>query len=415
VPRQQLTLIAIGGLLFFPPSGIALIWWGKLWGPQARAVATAASALFFLLVMIAMVSPSKPQRAASPAVAMKPDTRPTMAPPSTGAPTSSNDPPRPGSAAVGAAPEPPVAVNGPTCADVMPNVNRFPGLLPDGVPVAAASHLVVRPRGSSAPIPIVVEGELLFLESLINEHQLAVSRFAGTQRELIRTIQLPRQLPGRDDGLYFLGDFDAAVGEHMIGVAAVVERGGFLLLVDKHTWTIQRTVELSFNSKEGYGLQFPHIAAGGGAFGIAMKGDGTRSWTWDWAIVGEDAKWRVKPQYIKSSYHIWPLVAWTGSSFAVLAGRDGDMNSTSLGVYLMPLDGHGGGTYTPWLEHEGGDFDARILYVGGALRWQDGLLHVAMKSYRSQHTSAKEVAELVHADLEGHVRAEFCPQISLKD
>jgi hypothetical protein len=53
-------------LVFFPPLGIALLWWGQHLQRNLRIVLTVASALFFLRIMTQPISPVAEPKAASP-------------------------------------------------------------------------------------------------------------------------------------------------------------------------------------------------------------------------------------------------------------------------------------------------------------------------------------------------------------
>lgn len=324
------------------------------------------------------------------------------------------------------APSPPPPPSGPSCADVLPKLDQYPGLLPPGVPRSAAPHLV-------QTIPIVVDGEAVLLERDINDGKLVVSRAVGNERQSVHTIKVPPQ-DGRPFSSFTIA---AAVGDKVIGVAVMDGRRGFLLTIDKKTWAVRRMAPLGFAEPSSLrSLEHPHVAFGGGVFGIAVTGDMSAApeplsldpvgrqidkptvsrvgaddpWRWAWTTFGEDGRSRSKPMYFDSSHHIEPLVAWTGSSFAVLEGRTDDSEPVSLGVYVMPPKDASDPVYTPWIEASTDRHDQPRLYIGGALVWQDGMLHVAMALGRSMRGET-DLAQIVHADLAGHVRVERCPDV----
>ena len=330
-----------------------------------------------------------------------------------------------------AAPSPPPPPSGPGCADVLRTLDHHTGLLPPGVPRSAAPRLVQ----TIPAIPIVVDGEALFLEYDINDGKLVVSRAMGNEWQSVHTIQVPPQ-----DGRSFSSfEIAAAVGDNVSGVAVMNGSRGSWLIVDTQTWAVRRMAPLGFAEPRSLRrLEHPHVAFGGGVFGIAVTGDMSAApeplslaragrqigeptvsrvgsedrWRWAWTTFGEDGRSRSKPLYFDSSHHIEPLVAWTGSSFAVLVGRKDDSEPVSLGVCVMPPKDAGDAVYTPWIEASAGSHDQPHLYIGGALVWQDGMLHVAMALGRSM-PGETDPAQIVHADLAGHVRVERCPDVKL--
>jgi uncharacterized caspase-like protein len=290
---------------------------------------------------------------------------------------------------------------GPSCADLMPKLGRYPGLLPPGTPSAAAPRLEFREtnRGPFLPefpaVPVVVDGEALLLEAP-RDKKLVVSR--ATDRQVIRTIPLPWDL--------FQMEFEAAVGEQTIGL---LTKGLSLIVLDKKTWDVQRvTSVLQGVSLRGNELRLSHIAAGGGKFGIAIAGRPvarSERWTWVWVTVDEEGSVRSNPRYIDGTApQMEPRVAWTGSQFVVLGGT-GKFWPESLGVYAMPSMEDAAPVYTSWLE----PVPKRTILVGGAFIWRNGLLHVGMLS------SEVKIPQIVHADLKGHVAIERCPQVKVPD
>jgi len=317
-----------------------------------------------------------------------------------------------------AAPSPPPPPSGPSCADVLPNLGKFPGLLPPGVPRSAAPHLANISRGhviGFPAIPIVVDGEALFFEPATDDGKLVVSRAVGNERQSVHTIQVPPH----DGNQFFSLQLAAAVGDKVIGVAAVDGKRAFFLIVDKKTWAVRRMTPLGLaEPSEIDDLHYPSVAFGGGEFGIAVQGSmrtvrmrAVRDrWTWAWTTAGEDGRLRSKPMYFDSSHYIEPLVAWTGSSFVVLGGKADDGGPVSLGTYVMPSQKTATAVYTPWIEADRDTFAPPELYIGGALLWQDGELHVAMM--RHNHATDR-VAQIAHADLAGHVKVERCPDVKM--
>lgn len=59
-----------------------------------------------------------------------------------------------------------------------------------------------------------------------------------------------------------------------------------------------------------------------------------------------------------------------------------DWEPVRLGVHVMPSKDGADAVYTPWVEASADRYDQR-LNIGGALVWQDGMLHVAMALDRS--------------------------------
>ena len=336
-----------------------------------------------------------------------------------------------------AAPSPPPPPSGPSCADVLPKLDQHPGLLPPGVPRSAAPHLIQHWHGQDLVfpvIPIVVNGEALFLERDISAGKLVVSRAVGNEWQPVHTIQVPPQ-----DGEPFSSfQIAAAVGDKAIGVAAMDRSRGFFLIVDKKTWAVRRMAPLGLAEPSSLrGLENPYVAFGGGVFGIAVKGDmeafdpirlGSAEqqsseytmsrvgpndrWTWAWTTVGEDGRSRSKPMYFQSPWQIAPRVAWTGSSFTVLGGsKTGFKELAKFGVYVMPSKDGADAVYTPWIEASTDSLNLRRFNISGALVWQDGMLHVAMVLDHSMPGDTDQVTQIVHADLAGHVRVERCPDV----
>ncbi|APR86158.1 Hypothetical protein A7982_11507 [Minicystis rosea] len=314
----------------------------------------------------------------------------------------------PAAAAPASHPSAAPSVKGPSCADVHPNVGQFPGLLPLGVPASLASHLVYISRRNNSvfpPTPIVVDGEVLFIEHTIDHGEMAITRAAGDKREPFRTIRIPNQ----GSSQFSSYQFDAAVGEHNIGVVAIAGKEAFLLLVDKKTWALRKNVPLKLDEPASlYGLEHPHIAFGGGVFGMAVQGSmsGAR-WDLAWTTAGEDGRPHGKPLYLKSATHVKPWVAWNGASFAVLSARDRKASGLSLGIYVMPDKPDASPTFVSWLDPEKvPSYQQSSFQQGGSLIFQEGAYHVAIEV--SPHGESERVTQVVHAPPGGAARVETC-------
>ncbi len=191
----------------------------------------------------------------------------TAAPP---APTESATSPAPTEAAAAASSSSAASM----CASLAPALGKAAGLLPPGFPANLAPHLALIVRRHDPvfpPIPVVVDGDVLFLEHEIKAGRLIVSRAAGEGRETVRTVQIP---PRPGDSQFSSYQFDAAVGERTIAVAAVVGKEAFVVLIDEKKWTVRGVTPLGIAEPTSiYGLDHPHIAAGQGGYGVALQGD----------------------------------------------------------------------------------------------------------------------------------------------
>ena len=305
-------------------------------------------------------------------------------------------------------------VNGPSCADVIPKLGEFPGLLPSGVPRSAASRPLYQPHMRHSAVPIAVDGEVLFLENLITDGKLVVSREVGNELQPVHTIQLPSLY----ERAFSSDQFEVAVGDQAIGIVAIDSFWAFFLVIDKKTWAVRRRTPLFAEFSEIYSFLAPHVASGHGSFGVAMRGNqqgGPKHWTWAWQILGEDGRPLGKAKYLDSSTAIEPRVAWNGSNFVVLAGRVDYKEPVSLGAYVISPKEDIPTVYVPWLEPEGEPHEQQRLEIGGSLLWRDGMLHVAMKSDHWTKTEHDKMAQIIHADLGGRTRVERCPKVTLED
>jgi hypothetical protein len=107
--------------------------------------------------------------------------------------------------------------------------------------------------------------------------------------------------------------------------------------------------------------------------------------------------------------YVPPLVAWNGDRFGVLAGRAGDINAFSLGIWEMPPNSRKD-AYHPIVDPSpGAGFMSRDeFHVGGALRWSDGAYHFGMLRENENVRNPNPKAMLVHFAVGSPTRFEDC-------
>lgn len=299
----------------------------------------------------------------------------------------------------------------PTCADLHMKLGRYPGLLPEGVPAAVAEHLVY-PRGRGAvapPIPIRIGSDVYFVHEGIDHDQLRVFSFSGDRFDLVHTVPVP-SAPSHDRLSSY--QLDVAAGPSSLGLAVVSGRQMFFVLVDTRKWVVKKIVPLPIEEETPFtDFHHPHIAWGGGNYGIAVRTDHRLVWQ----AVTENGKPIGPPSYFKSSSYIEPRVAYNGSKFGILAGRSGDSNSYSIGLWEMSPDGKGA-QYLPIVDSPEPEikdfFDRRYFYIGGALVWKAGAYTLGAMSQTNSARKPDHTAQLIHFRGGSGTRIEDCGKTS---
>lgn len=255
---------------------------------------------------------------------------------------------------------------GPTCADLKPNLPRWAGLLPPGVPAEAAPLLAHRNRQAAPPAPIVTSAGLRFVTDTTDSVHL--SRLEGGKLAEEAAVPMPKV------GAKQIRAGDFAIASSRTVIAAVVQdyQDVFFFTVDGERWVASSAVKVPAaelkNMADARGF---HLASGEEGWGLVMNfADGFQFASLDsrGAVIG-------KPATIKA--HTWvvqPRLAWNGEGYGVLASRSDDGYGHSLGIWEF-VEGKEP-VYQPIVDApRDAGVGTPVHYVGGWLLWEDGRYH----------------------------------------